>query len=188
MKTNDIHHNEMIDLDSLIKRVKREDENNKIISRVFLWVFIFMVIAYLTHYLFFLSSKTNLLTHIKEFCNIASMIAFAWIFKDGLKDYKNIDYTVPLIDMLKQVVKRYQIRIRSYLTLLIPVLLLDVGITLNFYQDLLPISPINRILLVQAIYIPIMTCAGIAGYFIWKRKQQPLKDNALKLIEELERG
>jgi len=88
--------------------------------------------------------------------------------------------------MLKKTTDRYRLRVDKLLTLIIPVLLMDVGITLRFYNDLLPMSPINRVLVVQAVYIPAFAISAFIGILVWRKKQKPLRDRALELIKELE--
>lgn len=175
-----------VNLDSLIQNVKWEDQKNLRISKSFLWIYIVMALVYTGLFIINPDPGIKLIDRISFSFYIASMIAFAWIFKAGLKEYKNIDYSLPLIEMLRKVAKRYQLKAWKFLVLAIPILLMDAGLTISFYEDLLPMTPLDRILLVQVIYIPVMVTSGIIGYLIWRRKQKPLRDRALELIKELE--
>ncbi len=56
-----------------------------------------------------------------------------------------------------------------------------------FYENLEAYSPFARILLVQAFYLPTMAISFLIGVLIWYKKQKPLRDKALKLIEEIEK-
>ena len=174
-----------VDMDSLINNVKAEDNRNLRLTKTFQWLYVGMFILY-TGMMFFPYPEIPIIKRISQVFFIASMIAFAIIFRYGFKEYKNIDYSLPVIEMLRNAAKRYQFKIKKLLTLLIPIFLLDVGLTLSFYNDLLPLEPLNRVLLIQAIYIPVMTISAVIGYFVWRSRQKPLRDNALKLIEELE--
>jgi len=176
-----------VNMDSLIRSVKSEDARNLRISKSFLWIYIVLAIVYTGLIVINPDPELKLIDRISGTCYIASMVVFAWIFRAGLKEYKSIDYSLPLIEMLRKVAKRYQLRARKFLILSIPILLMDAGLTLSFYEDLLPMEPINRVLIIQVIYIPVMTISGFIGYLVWRRKQKPLRDNALMLIEELER-
>jgi len=176
-----------VNLDSLIKNVKAEDDKNLRISKSFLWVYIILAIIYAGLMVFNPDSDIKLADRISGACYLASMVIFALMFKKGLKEYRSIDYTLPLIEMLRGVAKRYQLKARKFILLSIPILLMDVGLTLSFYEDILPMEPINRVLIIQVFYIPVMTISGFIGYLVWRRKQKPLRDNALMLIEELER-
>ena len=176
-----------VNMDSLIRSVKAEDAKNLRISKSFLWVYIILAIIYAGLMVLNPDSDIKLIDRISGGFYLVSMVFFAFMFKKGLKEYRSIDYTLPLIEMLRGVAKRYQLRARKFLILSIPILLMDVGLTLSFYDDLLPLEPINRVLIIQVFYIPVMTISGFIGYLVWRRKQKPLRDNALMLIEELER-
>ncbi len=63
---------------------------------------------------------------------------------------------------------------------------MDIGLTFTFYDRPLGSSPLIRFLIVQAFYIPIMLTSLIIGIRIWKKKQKPLREEALKLLKELE--
>lgn len=182
-----IQNGNQVNLDSLIRNVKAEDDKNLRISKSFLWVYIILAIIYAGLMVLNPDSDIKLIDRISGAFYLASMIVLAYIFKVGLKEYRSIDYTLPLIEMLRGVAKRYQLRARKFIQLSIPILLMDVGLTLSFYNDLLPMEPINRVLIIQVIYIPVMTISGFIGYLVWRKKQKPLRDNALILIDELER-
>jgi hypothetical membrane protein len=174
-----------IDLGNLVSRVKAEDEKNLRLTKTFQWVYVVMIILY-TGMLFFPYSGMPITKKISWAFYIASMIAFALIFRFATKEYKSIDYSLPVIDMLRGAANRYRLRVDKLMLIAIPIVLMDAGVTLSFYSDLLPMAPINRVLIVQAVYIPVMSISAFIGVMIWRTKQKPLRDNALKLIEELE--
>jgi hypothetical protein len=173
-----------VDMDSLINKVKVEDAKNLRITKSFQWVYIVLIVIYTGLLIFdpFIKSIDRIIGAFY----IASFIAFILIFRKGYKEYKSIDYTLPVIEMLRETANRYRLRVGKLLTLIIPILLMDVGVTLRFYNDLLPMSPLNRVLIVQAIYIPVFAVSALIGILIWRKKQKPLRDRALELIEELE--
>lgn len=174
-----------INMDSLISRVKDEDAKNLRITKYFQWVYIILIVLY-TGLLIFDPYIKSIDRIIGAFY-IASFIAFILIFRKGYKEYKSINYSLPLIEMLRETANRYRLRVNKLLTLIIPILLMDVAVTLRFYNDLLPMSPLNRVLIVQAIYIPVFTLSALIGILIWHKKQKPLKDRALELLKDLER-
>jgi len=171
-------------MNSLICRVKVEDAKNLRITKSFQWVYIILIVLYTGLLVFDPYIKS--IDRIIGVFYIASFIAFILIFRKGYKEYKNINYSLPLIEMLRETSKRYRLRVDKLLILLIPILLMDVGVTLRFFNDLLPLSPLIRILVVQAIYIPVFTISALIGVLIWRKKQKPLRDRALELIRELE--
>ena len=175
-----------ITMDSLMNKVKDEDAKNLRISKSFQWIYILFAVLY-TVMLFIPDSNITSNRKISGVFYLSSMLGFGLIFRHYYKEYKSIDYTLPVIEMLKSVANRYRLQTVKILVLLIPVLLMDAGITLSFYDDLFPMNPLYRVLIVQAIYIPAMTISMLIGVWIWSKKQKPLRDNALELIRELER-
>jgi len=186
MKGSEKQNGNTVDLAKLTFSVKNEDAKNLRITRSFLWLYIIMILVYSWLMVFDPDKDITIIQRVSGLFYVASMVAFALIFRKGYKEYKNIDYTLPIIDMLKNAANRYRLKTRKFVELSIPILLMDVGLTLSFYHRMMPESPIFRVLLIQAFYIPTMTLAGFIGYLKWHRKQKPLSDNALKLIEELE--
>lgn len=191
MNNNNIHTNDLenmdsklVSIDSLVSRVKAEDAKNLRMTKSFQWMYIVLIVLYAAVLIFDPYIKS--LDRIIGVFYIASFIAFILIFRKGYKEYKSIDYSLPVIAMLRKTADRYRLRVDKLLVLIIPILLMDVGVTLRFYNDLLPMSPLNRVLIVQAFYIPIMTISAIIGILIWRKKQKPLRDRALELIKELE--
>ncbi len=180
------HNGNLINLESLINSVKAEDEKNIRINRSFQWVYIIMVVVFAV-LIFFHDPDVTPIRQISGIFFLASMIAFALIFRKSYKENKSIDYSLPVIDMLRNVANRYSLKLKKNFHLIsIPIILMDIGLTLSHYNDLLPMSPLNRILIVQAFYIPAMTISALIGVWVWSKKQKPLRDRALELIKELE--
>jgi hypothetical protein len=178
----------LVDMDSLIGRVKAEDAKNLRMTKSFLWTYIILAVIYTGLIIINPDPDITIIKRISGACYIASMIIFALVFRGGHKEFKSIDYSLPVIDMLRKAAKRYELKSKKLLILSVPILLMDIGLTLSFYEDLLPMTPLNRVLIIQVFYIPLMTISGVIGYFVWRNKQKPLRDNALKLIDELEKG
>lgn len=191
MKTNNITTNnieniggKLVSIDSLVSRVKAEDVRNIRIIKSFQWIYIVLIVLYAV--LFIFNPYIKSIDRIIGGFYIASFIAFILIFRKGYKEFKSIDYSLPLIEMLRKTAERYRLRVDKLLTLIIPVVLMDVGVTLRFYYDFLPMSPLNRVLAVQAVYIPLFAISAFIGILVWRKKQKPLRDKALELIKELE--
>jgi len=193
MKTNDMKNDTNFTIESLpnmelfTSKLKKEDEYNLRISKSFFWIYIGFIGLYffmmLTELIFF---DRGLVSVLSQIFFILSFIAFVLIFRNNLKIFKKIDYSLPLAEMLTAVAKRYQLRISYFLIIFIPIVLMDVGLTLSFFEDLVSMSPLNRVLIVQTFYIPIMVISALIGILIWKHKQKPLRDKALELLKELE--
>jgi len=187
--SNSMHKNQngqFVNLDTLINRIKTEDEKNLRMSKSFLWIYIILVAVYLFLIIVNPDPDISLIRRLSGLFYIASMAVFALIFRKGYRVFKSIDYGLPVLEMLRSAAKRYRLSTKNYLIIAIPVILMDIGLTLSFYNNLLPLAPLNRVLIIQVFYIPIMTISGFIGYYIWRKQQKPLRDRALELIRELE--
>jgi len=177
---------DLVSMDLLISNVKAEDEKNLRMTKSFLWIYIVLGIIYTLLIVVNPDPDIDINRRLSGFFYILSMLGFALLVRKGYKEFKNIDYSLPVIEMLRSAANRYRLSLKNYLLVSIPVILMDIGLTLSFYNDLLPMSPMNRILIVQAFYVPIMTISALIGTWIWYKKQKPLRDRALRLIKELE--
>lgn len=175
-----------IDMESFTHKLKREDEYNLRVSKTFLWIFIGFICLYLMTMVKDIITDKGLYRMFSQIFFILSFIAYIIIYRKNIKRFKEIDYSLPIAEMLKGVVMRYQIKVKLFLVLLIPIFLMDGGLTLTFYEDLGSMSPLNKILIIQAFYIPIMAISALIGILIWRNKQKPLRDKALELLKELE--
>jgi len=176
-------------MDQLMGKLTKEDARNKRLTKFFLVLYLVMIpiytILFVAPYFFvpeevFLSSE-----RISGFCYVLSFIAFALIFRYQNKEYSSIDYSLPTVEMLQNVVKRYTLW-RPYLwTVLFPIVLTDIGISISSAKNLNSVEATNSILIIQAILIPSFTFSFLIGVLIWRKRQKPLRDNALRLLEEL---
>jgi hypothetical protein len=87
--------------------------------------------------------------------------------------------------MLSKAVKRYKFSFTYILQALPALILIDAGLTLSGYYRWLSVEPLNRILIVQAFFIPVLIISGFIGYMVWRKRQKPLHDRAQQLLKEL---
>jgi hypothetical protein len=80
---------------------------------------------------------------------------------------------------------RERVKGGRYLFMLPSILLIDAALVISEISEWTTVELLNRILYVQAFYIPIMLISAFTGYLIWRRKQKPIRDAALRLLEEL---
>jgi len=165
--------------DKLIVKLKTEDARYATLSRaiqIIYWIFI---------PLFFLITLLEY-TETKESDQliggalfIISFLIFAIFFGNYYKEYKYVDYSLPTIQMLKKAAYRYKPFQLKSLWVLLAIVLMDGGLTFKREFN-------ETVLDVQIYFIGLMVVALIVGLIIWYFKYKPLRDEALKLIAELE--
>lgn len=175
-----------MDLNTLMNRMKAEDSRNLRISRSFQWIYWIMIPLYSGLLIFSTDGELNHLNRLSGLFYVLSFIVFLIIFRKNTKEFKQIDYSLPTKVMMQKAANRYQILTGRLLLVILALLLMDVGVTLKFYQELTMESGIIRVLWVQAIYIPVMTTALLIGIQVWRVKQKPIRDQALAIVKELE--
>lgn len=184
MKTNNTNQ-PVIDLDTLISNLKTEDNRNFSMThkmQQFMWGMVsFYLLVSVIKFFFSPPWYESLGSLIVMF----AFLVFGLLFRSNYREYKSIDYGLPTIEMLDKAAARYQLFSLRALYVLIPVILMDLGFSLLFYNFFSNTDPLNRILIIQACYTILMLVSFFAGYLVWKKRQKPLRDRALALLKEI---
>ncbi|MDR0659597.1 MAG: hypothetical protein LBG19_02095 [Prevotellaceae bacterium] len=105
------------------------------------------------------------------------MISFAFIFQKQQIDFKNVDYSLPTLEMLKKAKKRYTPFGNGGALVIVPIILADIGLSIT-------LSAIDMITF-QLLYFGVILFAMLMGLLVWKIKYKPLYDNICSLIKEI---
>lgn len=186
METQDLNtNNKLGSIDSLVVNLKKEDLWNLNLMKSFKWIYLVMIIAYTLLMVVNPDSDLKLHNRISGICYVVAFGIFVLIFRKYHKEYSEIDYTLPVAEMLSKAAKRYKFRWKSVLITLPSLVLIDVGVVLSSFYDVQEIAW-NRIIYFQIFYFTLMGVSGFVGYMIWKKKQKPLYEGAMQLLKELE--
>lgn len=178
METNK-HITENTDFDRLVSKLKTEDTNYSKISRaiqIIYWIFI-PVFAIMTFREYSETGNSNELISGAFF--ILAFLIFALFFGKYYKEYKYVDYSLPTIHMLKRAAYRYQPFQRRQLWILLALILIDLGLTFDWMDG-------TSVIDIQFTFIGVIIFSLVVGLIIWYFKYKPLRDDALRLISELE--
>ncbi len=172
-------------LNSLVIKLRREDDRLGKMMRNMKWLYIVMIIIYTG--LMVINPDPDLKLHdrISGFCYISAFIIFAVLFKQKVRDFSKVDYSMSSSEMLTRAAHRYRFSFSQFFFVLPSILLIDAGFSISLFNRLTSLSPLNRILILQAFYIPLILISGFIGYLIWRRKHKPLYENAKELLKEL---
>ena len=182
---NNIDTNNFNDMNALLTSFKKEDTRNARKMKSFKWLFLIMIIFYTALIVVNPDPSLAMSDRISGLCYVSAFVIFALLFKKYHSDFLRIDYSVSSSEMLEQAAKRYDLTFSRYLFILPSILLIDAGLVISEISRWTAVELLDRILYVQAFYIPLMVISAFTGYLIWRRKQKPLRDAALKLLEEL---
>ncbi len=186
---NEIIHNAKgngADITKLVQRLQKEDARNLMTFRRSQWIFLVFIILYSFMFIFNPFEELNWINRLTGVCFVAAFIIFGLLFRRYYQEYKSIDYSLPVSEMLKKAAERYSFRYKNLWRTILPVMLINAGVTISYFQKLVNYAPWERIGLVQLLYIPTIIISALIGIWIWYKRQKPLRDGALKLLEELE--
>jgi O-antigen ligase len=174
-----------IDLDTILTRLKKEDARLSRNMKNFTWLYTVLIIVYLCLLVFNPDSDLVLQDRITGLLYAIAFLYFAIAFRKYWTNFRQIDYSLPVVVTFEKAVKRYDFSLKRLLVALPPILFIDAGVTLSEYPRLLSMEPMNRILTVQAFFIPLIIVSSLIGYFIWRKKHKPLRDSARQLLKEM---
>jgi hypothetical protein len=179
--------NHTIDVDNLINRTQKEDQRNqKLMKGVFI-LYVICTVLYSILLLFNPDPDLTLFNRLGGLCYVMAFLIGAIYFRREYKIYKNMDYTLPLLQLLERTEKRYRFFSRKWIPIIIVVVLIDMGISLSLTgrNHLWAQDPIEKLLIIQAVYWLIIFTSGFVGYLIWKKRSYPIWKDSKTLLSEL---
>ncbi|MCU4165668.1 hypothetical protein [Carboxylicivirga caseinilyticus] len=177
-----------IHLNELISKLRSEDEKSiKSTNRFKIFYFVFGAVYALVFIFHFVFDEDNSWTDsLSGFFYVLAWITFALLFRKANKEYRQIDYSLPTILMLRKAAQRYKL-FQPKLTIAIgAVLLINIASSLNKVEIPMTHEAISDIIQFQIIFVIAITASFIIGVLVWRKRQKPIRDNALALIDELE--
>lgn len=173
-------------LETLIGGLKKEDARNLKMMHQMQQLMWGIAIAYVFIFALKFIMDTPWYEKLGGFLITIAFVAFALLFRNYYREYKSIDYGISTIEMLKKAVCRYKLFQRKGLYVLAPLIVEGIGLNLMMYDNFPALEPIYRIVSFQLTYLFVMVIAFLIGYLIWKKRQKPLHDHALALLNEFE--
>lgn len=178
---NNRQRTENTDFAQLVSKLKTEDTNYAWISRaiqIMYWIFI-PVFAFLTFREYSETGNSNELISGAFF--ILAFLIFALFFGKYYEEYKYVDYSLPTIQMLKKAAYRYQPFQQRQVWILLALILVDLALTFDWMDS----TPLIEI---QITFVGLIAFSLLVGLIIWYFKYKPLRDEALSLINEIEKN
>jgi len=177
-----------LDLNQLIEGLRREDERNLHLTNRFKWLMWIFAPLYFCFFLFLLYEGESILKEIGFFFFSASFLFFALVFRNLNNEYKTVDYGIPTTEMLRKAAQRYEIWQTKTAKAMFPAFLAAIAVALAC-QDMIPNidDTTTRIVVAFLVYSLMLGIGFGIGYLIWYKRQKPLRDHALRLLEELEK-
>ena len=178
------HNNKEIDLEQLVKELEREDTRYLALTSSFKWIMWVLAPVYFVIFLIGIIVDRPEIDKIGFLFFSLGFLSFALLFNSLHKEYKAVDYGVSTMEMLRNAAGRYALwQTKTYLTI-IPVLLCAFGFSFSAQRGFPFEDQSMRILVAFGSILLILSCSALVGYFIWRKRQKPLRDKALAILEE----
>lgn len=175
-----------VNMERLLNNLKEEDQKYTRIFKGFQIVYIVLLVIYLTLFVFNPDDEITKLDRISGVFNATSMLIFALYFNFYYKNYRKIDYAIPTLELMKNVVKRYRIWRLDLIWVFLAILCIDVGVSLTFYQRTDAEDPMQGIIYFNLIFLVLLIISISLGYAIWYTRHKPIRDAAKKIIADME--
>ena len=175
-----------IDLEQLVKGLQKEDNRNLIMTHRFKWIMFIMTPVYLLIFVGRMIFEPYTLDQWGFLFFALGFLGFALLFQKYYQEYKSVDYGISTVEMLTKAANRYHFwQRKTYLTIF-PVVMVCFAVSFS-NEHLIP-NPdqTTRMLIAFFGYLVITCLALIVGYFVWRKRQKPLRDKALALLAEIE--
>lgn len=180
--------NNSIDIDTLLIKLKNEDARNLQKMKGLKRLFFTMIIIYTLFMIVNPDPDLQLHHRISGLFYVLSFTYFALLFRKYHNEFSKIDYSISSLEMFKKAAERHNLTFSRYLLVLPSLIFIDIAITISEYYRWTSVEPLNRILIIQTILLPIFIMSGFIGYLLWRKRQKPLRDRALQIIKELNKN
>jgi hypothetical protein len=180
------HINPFTDMDRFVESLQKEDVRYSKLTRNFQWIMWILVPLYAAFFLLNPDKEILMTERLGGFCYVLAFAIFALIFRKFNYEFTSVDYGVPVVEMLTFAAKRYNMFQRKLLLIIAPVLLIDAGMVLILANRFGAKSITEVIVWVQSVLLSSILIGAIIGYFIWLKRQKPLRDAALAMLKEIE--
>ena len=168
-----------INLDQLVGKLHKEDNRYAKICRgiqILYWIFIpYFIVMSTIHYM----DSGDIIDLIGGLFYVIGFLIIAIFFGNYHKEYKYVDYSLPTLKMLKAAAYRYQAVQLKSIWVLIGILFIYAGVIAESKLD-------AAFMREQLIFLGGVLVGLFFGLIIWYFKYKPLRDNALRLIAEIE--
>ena len=187
-KKNDQWGKNQVNLDLLLSRMKEQDERQKRTYRRFSIMMIVLVVFY---FLLLVVNPDPYLTPLKRISGLCYVIAFltgAYLFRKEHRLMSKINYADPILKTMKDAAERYRPFKKGFVWFLLVPLFVNLGITLSGPTRYMPEawSPLEKIIIIQAVYWTIMFIAGLFGFIYWRNRAKPFRDAYEEMIRDLD--
>ena len=179
--------NHNIDVDNLISRMEKEDGRNKRMMKSIFNLYLVCTVLYTLLFVINPDPALTIYDRLGGLCYVTAFLAGTFFFRREYLALKNTDYSLPLLQLLRQNEVRYRFFSVKWLYMLGIVVLIGIGISFSFSNPgrLMQFSLIEKLVIIQGVYWSILTASGFIGYRLWKKRSYPIWKDSKTLLDDL---
>ena len=176
-----------INIENLLSRMQHEDTRNKKLMKGVFILYMVMSIMYALFLVVNPDPDLSLIDRISGLCYVFAFLLGSLYFRREYTMYKNMDYTLPLMQLLEKTEKRYRFFSRKWLPVSGVIILINIGISLSFWHQSTKWigNTWQDMLITEAIFWTIVLVSGYIGYLRWKARSYPIWKDTKSLLDEL---
>lgn len=163
----------------LVSRLKAKDAMHAFVYRVIQIIFIVFIPLFMLFTLVPYFITGNITPIISMPFYIFAFVIFAYGLTRSYKTFKNVDYSLPTLQMLKQAANRYKPVNTEFLWFILALGVISIGLSIEKY---------GKIIAIQTLILPagLIVLGLITGLITWYFKFKPIRDDVIRLIKEIE--
>lgn len=166
-------------LDRLVSKLRKEDANYSRILKSIQIIYWFLIPLVLVLTIRDYMETNNLIELTSGVCFVVALFFIVFGFGKIYKEYKWVDYSLPVVQMLKNAIKRYQPFKKNASRLYFGLLLIDIGLTLERMDH-------SSFWATQIFFLGAIAMGAVIGLIWWYLQYKPLQDEAKRLLREIE--
>ena len=176
-----------INIENLLSRMQQEDTRNKKLMKGVFILYMVMSIMYALFLVVNPDPDLSLIDRISGLCYVFAFLLGSLYFRREYTMYKNMDYTLPLMQLLEKTEKRYRFFSRKWLPVSGVIILINIGVSLSFWHQSTKWigNTWQDMLITEAIFWTIVLVSGYIGYLRWKARSYPIWKDTKSLLDEL---
>jgi len=175
-------------LDSLINELKEKDEKARKFFRNFSILLTILVFFYFGLMVINPDKELTINQRISGVCYVTAFIAGAVMFRNEYIKLSAKNYSSPLLTMLKEQTEKFRFFSKRFFNMLLLPVIISIGLSIAPPRYIPTDWPqMKRILFLQIVFWTVMIIAGVIGYFVTRKKNQPFLDSINAIISDLEK-
>lgn len=179
------------DLEDLIRKIQEEEELQAKQLHRFYILYVAIIAFFSGMYILNPDPGLDFYQRLTGAVFISAFILMAFVIRKHFRRLRTIDYTKSVYHVFKKAAQRYQFwETKRMILIAVFVLLVDVAVSMVFNGRYLPdtLSRIEKTLIVQAFYIPLMAVSFTLGWLQWRKTKKPVFEKIGEILNELEEG